>query len=68
MTRSLNMDPSDQLEDKYNLEQDTNALKEKLFAKNDEDDVNNTQNDFLKIAKGPGDVESIKEEKPLTAD
>jgi hypothetical protein len=67
MSRSLNMDPSDQLVDKYNLEEDTNALKEKLFANNDEDDVT-AQNDFLKIAKGPGDMESLKEEKPLTAD
>jgi len=43
-------------------------LKEKLFANNDDEDDVNTQNDFLKIAKGSGNMESLKEEKPLTAD
>lgn len=65
MSRSINMDPNDKLQDKYNLEQDTNALKEKMFAKDDEDDVGN---DFLKIAKGTGDTSALQEEKPLTAD
>jgi hypothetical protein len=67
LTRSFNIGGDDKLVDKYNLEEDTNALKEKLFANNDEDDVN-PQNDFLKIAKGAADMESYKEEKPLTAD
>lgn len=49
LPHNLNLDPSDQLVDKYGLEPDTNALKEKMFASNDEDDVD-TKNDFLKIA------------------
>ena len=38
-----------------------------MFANNDEDDVEGG-NDFLKIAKGTGNIDSLKEEKPLTAD
>ena len=38
-----------------------------MFANNDEDDVA-SGNDFLKIAKGTGNIDSLKEEKPLTAD
>jgi hypothetical protein len=67
LPRNLNMDPSDKLVDKYGLENDTNSLKEKLFANNDEDDVD-PKSDFLKIAKGQGDLQAYKEEEPLTAD
>lgn len=66
-TRNLNLGGDDKLIDQYNLEQDTSALKEKLFANNDEDDVT-PGSDFLKIAKGPANMEQFKEEKPLTAD
>ena len=66
-SKTLNLGGDDKLVDQYNLEQDTNALKEKLFANNDEDDVE-PGNDFLKIAKGPADMSNFEEEKPLTAD
>jgi hypothetical protein len=68
MPQNINMDPSDQLVDKYGLEQDTNALKNKMFANNDEDDIEGGGNNFLKIAKGTGNIDALKEEKPLTAD
>jgi hypothetical protein len=56
MGKSFNLGQNGKLDDKYNLEEDTNALTEKLFANNDEDDVT-PQNEFLKIAKGTGELE-----------
>ena len=55
---------SEVLDDKYNFEQDTDHLKQSLYAENDEDDVKGDQsapadglvekrakNDFLKVYK-----------------
>ena len=63
------MDPdAEGIQDDYNHTEDTELLKKKMFAENDEDDVDNAEGSFLKVYKeGEAPKESEKQKK-LTAD
>ena len=50
--RSLRMDGGKGIEDEYNFAEDTEKLKQQMFAENDEDDVENSgSQSFLKVYK-----------------
>jgi hypothetical protein len=65
--RTLRMDPgAGDIKDEYNLAEDTTELKESLFAKDDEDDVEH-EDGFLKVYKAR-EGDKVEAEKKLTAD
>ena len=66
--RSLRMDGGKGIEDEYNFAEDTEKLKQQMFAENDEDDVEHSgSQSFLKVYK-EGEAEELQVEKPLTKD
>ena len=67
-SRSLRMDPgAGGINDEYNLAEDTQKLKEEMFANDDEDDVEGDQSKFLKVYKEQ-EFKKSENEKELTSD